>query len=75
MMLEELSFAVILMQAFMFGLLVAWMYFLYEIVTSEFRGREGVLWAMLVFFVPLVGLMAYLVYGRGTRTVKNKYLK
>ncbi|MHA6281217.1 PLDc N-terminal domain-containing protein [Salinimicrobium sp. CAU 1759] len=73
--MEHFSFVAFLWQAFMFGLLVAWMYFLYEIVTSEFKGREGMLWSMLVFFVPLVGLLAYLVYGRGTRTVKNKYLK
>ena len=75
MVLEEVSFAVVFMQAFMFGLLVAWMYFLYEIVTSEFNGREGMLWALLVFFVPVVGLLAYLAYGRSTRTVKNKYQK
>lgn len=73
--MEHFSFVAFLWQIFMFGLLVAWIYFLYEIVTSEFKGREGMLWAMLVFFVPLVGLLAYLAYGRATRTVKNKYLK
>ncbi|MCC8360544.1 PLDc N-terminal domain-containing protein [Salinimicrobium sediminilitoris] len=35
------------------------MYFLYEIVNSEFHGGEGMLWGMLVFFVPFVGLLAY----------------
>jgi hypothetical protein len=73
--MEDFSFVAFLWQVFMFGLLVAWMYFLYEIVTSEFKGREGMLWAMLVFFVPFVGLLAYLAYGRSTRTVKNKYQK
>ncbi|WP_324721512.1 PLD nuclease N-terminal domain-containing protein [Salinimicrobium sp. HB62] len=73
--MEHFSFVAFLWQVFMFGLLVAWMYFLYEIVTSEFNGREGMLWALLVFFVPFVGLLAYLAYGRNTRTVKNKYQK
>jgi hypothetical protein len=73
--MEDFPFVVALWQIFMFGLLVAWMYFLYEIVTSEFNGREGVLWGIFVLFVPVVGLLAYLIYGRSTRTVKNKYLK
>ena len=51
-------------------LLVVWLYFLYEIVISEFNGREGMLWALLVFFVPFIGILAYLFYGRSSRIKK-----
>ena len=47
--------------------LLLWLYFLYEIVTSEFKGNEGTLWALLVFFVPFIGVLAYLAYGRNSR--------
>ncbi|MCY2687474.1 PLDc N-terminal domain-containing protein [Salinimicrobium sp. TH3] len=75
MILNDISYVAFLWQAFMFGFLVAWMYFLYEIITSGFRGREGMLWGLFVFFVPVIGLLAYLAYGRSTRTVKNIYQK
>lgn len=52
-------------------ILLGWMYILYEIVTSEFEGREGTLWALLVFFVPLIGVLAYLFYGRSSRLKKE----
>lgn len=51
--------------------LFVWMYFLYEIVTSEFKGKEGTLWALLVFFVPFVGVLAYFAYGRSSRLKNN----
>ncbi|NJY63346.1 hypothetical protein HC174_11325 [Salinimicrobium sp. CDJ15-81-2] len=58
-------------QIFLLLILLVWMYFLYEIVTSEFKGKEGMLWALLVFFVPFVGVLAYLTYGRSSRMKKE----
>ncbi len=70
-MFEDFSFSIFLGQSFLLGLLCVWAYFLYEIVTSEFEGREGTLWALLVFFVPFVGVLAYLFYGRSSRLKKE----
>ena len=65
--LEDFSFSLFLWQFFGIALLVGWVYILYEIVTSAFPGNEGMLWALLVFFVPIVGALAYSVYGRSSR--------
>lgn len=52
--------------------ILIWIYFLYEIVTSEFSGNEGTLWALLVFFVPFIGLLAYLAFGRKSRKAEKR---
>ena len=62
--LEDFSFGVFFWQLFMFALLLGWIYCLYEVVTSEFPGMEGMLWALLVFFAPGIGAIIYLIYGR-----------
>ena len=51
--------------------LLIWGYFLFEILMSNFQGNEGMLWALLVFFVPFIGLLAYLAYGRSKRLKKK----
>ena len=71
MLLKDFSIPLFLWQLFLLGLIALWAYFLYEIVTSEFPGKEGTLWALLVFFVPFIGVLAYLAYGRSSRMEKE----
>lgn len=67
----DFSFSQLLGPLFVLGLILTWAYLLFEIVTSDFKGREGMLWALLVFFVPFVGVLAYLAYGRSSRLKKE----
>lgn len=51
--------------------LCLFIYSLYDVVTSEFPGNEGMLWALLIFFAPGIGVLAYFVFGR-QRKLKTK---
>lgn len=73
----------IFLEDFSFGRLVAFLvaaaflflfcYCLYDVVTSEFPGNEGFLWALIVFFAPGVGVFAYLIFGK-QRKLKIKII-
>ena len=69
-LLEDFSMGKLIALAISAGLLFLFFYCLYDIVTSEFPGMEGMLWALIVFFAPGIGMLVYFIYGR-QRKIKS----
>jgi hypothetical protein len=49
-------------------LLIGWFFCLVDIVRSRFKdGTVKALWFLFVLFLPLLGMMFYIIIGRGQR--------
>lgn len=52
----------------MIGLFAIWIWALIDIITSKFRDDiMQVIWLLIVFFVPFLGVLLYLMIGRGMK--------
>ena len=41
-----------------------WIWALIDILRSEFSGSNKIIWLLVVFFIPVLGLVLYLAMGR-----------
>lgn len=50
------------------GFVILWIWALIEIITSKFKeDLMQIIWLLVVFFLPFLGLLLYLLIGRGMR--------
>lgn len=56
-----------------FLFLAFWLATLFEILTSKFRGNQKVLWALVVFFAPVIGIILYLIFGKNAKVNKRRF--
>ncbi len=70
--LEDFSLGSLIILLIGAGFLLLFFYCLYDAVTSNFPGNEGMLWGLLIFFAPVIGALAYLVYGKQSKLPKQK---
>lgn len=58
----------ILLLLFGLGFVILWVWALIEIITSKFKeDLMQIVWLLVVFFLPFLGLLLYLLIGRGMR--------
>lgn len=69
-LLEDFSIGRLIILLIGAAFLFLFFYCLYDAVTSKFPGNEGMLWALLIFFAPVIGALAYLAYGK-QRKISN----
>jgi hypothetical protein len=43
---------------------VLWLWALVDILKSEFKGHNKIIWLLLVIFVPVVGFILYFLIGK-----------
>ena len=50
------------------GFVVVWVWALIDIITSRFKeDLMQIVWLLIVFFLPFLGLLLYLLIGRGMK--------
>lgn len=54
--------------AMIFAIFILWLWALIDILTSKFQeSLMQVVWLLVVFFLPLLGVILYLLIGRGMK--------
>jgi len=54
------------------GFVILWVWALIEIITSKFKeDLMQIVWLLVVFFLPFLGLLLYLLIGRGMRRIQE----
>ena len=56
-----------------FGLFCLWCYCLIDILTSEFKGNEKLLWAVVVLLAPVLGMLLYLILGKRSKLRRRRF--
>ena len=79
----EMMFGFVLfMYAMIIGVFVLWLWALVDIITSKYQENiMQVIWLLVVFFLPFVGVILYLLVGRAMKissetdndTLNHKY--
>jgi hypothetical protein len=59
--------AVLLSALLGLGVLALWLWTLVDILRSEFTGNNKLIWLVAVILVPVIGVILYLLIGRGQR--------
>ena len=49
---------------------VPWLIALMDILKSDFRGNNKIVWLLVVILIPFIGMIAYFLIGRKQRTEK-----
>lgn len=58
--------------AMILGVFVLWVWALIDIITSKFReDLIQVIWLLVVFFLPFIGVILYLLIGKSMKRVSN----
>ena len=50
-----------------------WVATLFEILTSKFEGNKKLLWALVVFLAPVIGIILYLIFGKNSKVNKRRF--
>lgn len=54
--------------AMMFGIFILWLWALIDIITSKFEETlMQVIWLLVVFLLPFIGVLLYLIVGRSMK--------
>jgi hypothetical protein len=62
----------LLVYAIIIGVFVIWLWALIDIITSKFQDNMmQVIWLLVVFFLPFVGVILYLLIGRSMKGSVN----
>ena len=56
-----------------FLLVAVWVATLFEILTSKFEGHKKLLWALVVFLAPVIGILLYLIFGKNSKVNKRRF--
>lgn len=60
------------MYAMMFGIFILWLWALIDIITSKFEETlMQVIWLLVVFFLPFLGVILYLLIGKSMKKVTD----
>ena len=46
---------------------ILWVIFLIDILKNEFTGQNKLIWLIIVFFIPVVGLFLYYFIGKSQK--------
>lgn len=58
--------------AMMFGIFILWLWALIDIITSKFEETlMQVIWLLVVFFLPFLGVILYLLIGKSMKKVAD----
>lgn len=58
--------------AMIFGIFVLWVWALIDIITSKFQeDLMQVVWLLVVFFLPFIGVLLYLVVGKSMKRITD----
>lgn len=58
--------------AMIFGVFILWLWALVDIITSKFEeSLMQVVWLLVVFFLPFLGVILYLLLGRSMKKVAD----
>jgi membrane protein implicated in regulation of membrane protease activity len=56
------------------GLFILWIWALVDIITSKFKEDfMQIVWLLVVFFLPFIGVLIYLLIGRSMKQEANSY--
>ena len=58
---------------FAFAFFCFWVYCFIDILTSEFKGNEKLLWAVVVLLAPVLGLILYLILGKRSKIRRRRF--
>jgi len=54
------------------GPLLLWFWEIIDILKNDFKGSsDKIIWLLVVFFLPFIGLLLYLLIGRGQKIKSN----
>lgn len=63
---------VVLFYAMIIGVFVIWLWALIDIITSKFQENlMQIVWLLVVFFLPFIGVVLYLLIGRAMKIPNN----
>lgn len=63
---------VFLFYAMLVGVFVLWLWALLDIITSKFQDNlMQIIWLLVVFFLPFIGVILYLLLGRSMKMSKE----
>ncbi|MDP3119965.1 MAG: SHOCT domain-containing protein [Sulfuricurvum sp.] len=63
---------VFLFYAMLVGVFVLWLWALIDIITSKFQENlMQIIWLLVVFFLPFIGVILYLLIGRSMQISKE----
>lgn len=63
---------VVLFYAMIVGVFILWLWALVDIITSKFNENlMQILWLLVVFFLPFIGVILYLLIGRAMKIPNN----
>ena len=52
---------------------VVWLSTLFEILTSKFKGKGKPVWGTVVFVLPGLGAILYLLFGRSSKINERRF--
>lgn len=63
---------VFLFYAMLIGVFVLWLWALVDIITSKFQENlMQIIWLLVVFFLPFIGVILYLLIGKSMKISKD----
>lgn len=70
--MEMMFGLVFLFYAMLVGVFVLWLWALLDIITSKFQENlMQIIWLLVVFFLPFIGVILYLLIGRSMKISKD----
>lgn len=70
--MEMMFGLVFLFYAMLVGVFVLWLWALLDIITSKFQDNlMQIIWLLVVFFLPFIGVILYLLLGRSMKMSKE----
>ncbi|MDP2078140.1 MAG: SHOCT domain-containing protein [Sulfuricurvum sp.] len=70
--MEMMFGLVFLFYAMLVGVFVLWLWALIDIITSKFQENlMQIIWLLVVFFLPFIGVILYLLIGRSMQISKE----
>ena len=47
-----------------FALVVLWIIAIVDVLVNKFKGKNKILWILIILFLPVLGAILYLIIGR-----------
>lgn len=64
---------ILLFYAMIIGIVVLWLWALLDIITSKFKENlMQIVWLLVVFFLPFIGVILYLLIGKSMKLPSDK---
>lgn len=49
-----------------------WLWALVDVIKNDFAGMNKIIWLLVLIFLPPLGLILYLIVGRGQRIISSQ---